>query len=76
MYSHSRILGLAVEVEVPPLGGISRRTFLIVETDGEIYPTSQIAAEVREAAIHDWVDVLKNPPETEIRLVVGKGKHA
>lgn len=81
MYSHPNILGLSVEGAIPAPGQISRRTCLIVVTDAEIDASSPnydalLVVAITEAANRDWVEVLQQPPETEVRLVRGKKSDA
>ena len=81
MYSHQNILKIEVEEEVPPKHESGHHTFLRVTTDAEIDPASPnydpaLVFAIKAAAVHEWVDVQKQQPETEVRLVRGKLPHA
>lgn len=66
-YSHTSIL--SIETVRHLLGPKQDRRFLKVSTNGTIDPFSQLGRDIREAAIFDWIVVLKRAKETDIRLV-------
>jgi hypothetical protein len=81
VYSHPNIINIEVEAEIPPKHESGHTTFLYVTRDAEIDPSSPkfdpvLVFDIKTAAIHDWVDIRKQPPETEVRLVRGNSPQA
>jgi hypothetical protein len=67
-FSHQRILRLDTGVDPPTLLYSRGRTYLQITTDGVIDPSSPLGREVRQAAIYDWLLVLRRRKESEIRF--------
>ena len=75
-YSHPSILNLQACADPPTSRRPAGSTYLQVTTDGMIDPSSPLGRDVRHAAIFDWLVVLRQRKESDIRFVAGKRTHA
>lgn len=75
-YSHPRILSLDAGADPPTARQPIERTYLQITTDGVVDPASILGRDVREAAIYDWLFVMRRCKETDIRFVAGERNDA